>query len=219
MIRLGGIIVKSIVEDDLPKFWNKKKSARTRLNRFTKIKSFFKWCFIKRYHFKNPIDDQISPKVLRKTLPKILSIEDCKRLLKLTSKEEFKCLRGFIAIYLFAGYRAGEIHGKWGKEKQLEWKDIQLDPKDGGKPRIMLPFVGKQYINRKVSIPANLTKILIKLKTEGAEIAPKKNGEGSYEKFLGETDLLYYIDGDSNIPLRIRSISQGKNGVRRAHVS
>ena len=43
-VRFGGRIVKSIVEDDSPKFWNKKKSARTRLNRFTKIKSFFKWC-------------------------------------------------------------------------------------------------------------------------------------------------------------------------------
>ena len=48
--KLGGIRVKTIDEEDLPKFWENKKSSRTRLNRFTKIRSFFSWCKNYRYH-------------------------------------------------------------------------------------------------------------------------------------------------------------------------
>ena len=186
---LGSKIIKDICTEDLPNFWQSKKSDQTRLNHFKKIKSFFSWCLLKDYHFKDILALEKTPKVKRHALPQVLTLDQAKRLLDVSSRPKYRTLKPFVALCLFAGLRAGEIHAGWNKADALKWEDFTLVPDGKEKPFLSLPFVGKMKSSRNVDLPPILIEILLKAKEDNLDVVPNKNGVNLWKKLRKESGL------------------------------
>ena len=190
IFKIGERRIKDLEEEDLPEFWNNKKwGDQSRLNRFKAMKAFFSWCKMKRYHFQDIMRLQQTPKIERETLPQVLSLNEVEKLLEVSSKPRFSKLKSFVALSLFAGLRAGEIHNGWDHKTCLKWKDFTLEPEGKQKPFVSLPFVGKKKSTDNRNLSPNLVKILLEEKKKGMDVVPKKNGVNLWKKLRKECEL------------------------------
>ena len=174
---IGNRRIKDIQAEDLPAFWQKKKwSDQTRLNHFKAIKAFFLWCKKKKYHYEDIMEHQQTPSVRPTSLPRIFTLEESERLMQASLQEKYRTIRSFMALSLYGGLRAGEIHDDWNAETGLKWENFTLDPPEGLRPEVNILFIGKKKINEYRYLPPKCVKILKEEKAKGYDVIPKKNG-------------------------------------------
>ena len=65
------------------------------------------------------------------------------------------------------GLRAGEIHDNWHPETGLKWEHFTLDPSEGIRPEVYIPFIGKKKINEYRYLPPKCVKILKEEQAKG----------------------------------------------------
>lgn len=202
--KIGGQRIKDLEEEDLPKFWNNKRwGDQSRLNRFKAMKAFFGWCKVKRYHHENLMEHQQTPTVRRNSLPRTFTLEESEKLIKASLQEKFRPIRSFIALCLYGGLRAGEIHDNWNAETGLRWENFTLDPPKDLKPEVFIPFIGKKKINQYRYLPPKCVKILKEEQERGYDVIPKKNGINRWKQ-------IRHFCGLSNV---------GSNVARRTAIS
>ena len=198
--KIGNIRVKDIRAEELPQFWQKKSwSDQTRLNHFRAIKAFFTWCKKRKYHFEDLMINQQTPSVRRTTLPRVFTVEEVENLMQMSLQPKFRSIRSFVALSVYGGLRAGEIHDDWQAESALQWEHFTLEPSDGLNPEVFIPFIGKKKINQNRTLPPKCFKILKEEKAMGFQVIPQKNGVNTWKhlrKACGLTGV------GSNVPRR-----------------
>jgi len=112
------------------------------LNQYKGIRLFLKWCLIKGYINKNPIESIDRPK-LNKQLPKRITKQEALRLLeysfymKTTYRYERYRNVAIFAVILFAGLRANEVLSLKILDVDIVNKIIHVNHGKGGKDRII----------------------------------------------------------------------------------
>lgn len=91
-------------------------TAHTRAMWRSRLSTLFGWCVRREYLIKNPVAAVDAVRIDHQP-PRILTVEECRRLLMTVRKDE-PAMLAWIALGLFAGIRPGELD-------RLEWKAIQ----------------------------------------------------------------------------------------------
>ena len=175
--RVGNRRVKDLTPGEMPQFWqNKNWGDQSRLNRFKALKAFFSWCMIKNYHFENIMLDQLTPVITRNTLPRVFTLNEVEKLLVASTLPRFRKIKSFVALSIFGGLRASEIHDDWNPKTCLNWSHFTLEPKGNAFDEVNIPFIGKKKVNDNRRLPPKLVKILIEEREAGFDVVPEKNG-------------------------------------------
>ena len=150
----------------IKKFIYKPKISQVTKNGHIRVfKGFFKFCVEQGWLLKSPIESIKQGKV-DPVEPKILSVDDARRLIRSAEKLYDGETLGYLALLLFAGLRPSEVHDGllWEPKKKnalpLEWKHIDLSKKS---PKALLMHT-KGRIGRKLDLMPNCASLLRKVR-------------------------------------------------------
>ncbi len=120
----GHMNVLAVTPDSLHSYEEERPAqARTLITKRAKLSEFFRFALVKEWRRDNPIErlHLLFPIKAKRSDVSILSVEDCRTLLKLAKEAENAAeLVPYVALSLFAGLRPSEV-------ERLDWKQIHFE--------------------------------------------------------------------------------------------
>ena len=110
--------VSAITAQDVEEWLKpKSKTAWSRSGWRSRLSTLFGWCVLRRHLERNPVDEVPSVRIDHQP-PRILTVDECRRLLALTREHHPQGL-AWVVLGLFAGIRPGELDRLW-------WRSVRI---------------------------------------------------------------------------------------------